>query len=50
MDLVQKNPSFTSVLAEHQTWSDEMFATLCEMYQTGKLTKDEFCYLIVAGK
>jgi hypothetical protein len=50
MDLGQKNPSFTSVLADRQAWSDDQFARLCEMYQTGALTLEEFCYIVKAGK
>jgi hypothetical protein len=49
MNTTQKNPIKTSVLEDRQAWSNDAFAAFCEMYQTGKLTLDQFCALISGG-
>ena len=47
--LDQKKTVNTSEFATRKPWSNDAFQSLCEMYQTGKITLDQFCALIEGG-
>lgn len=38
-----------SATLNRKSWSNDAFAAFCEMYQTGKITLDQFCALIEGG-
>jgi hypothetical protein len=47
--LDQIKPVNTSEFATRKAWSNDAFQSLCEMYQNGKITLDQFCALIEGG-